>query len=200
MGAFPTPPDEGGTLELIGRIQEGEREAWNELYNRYHDQLLFAVRARLGVKLRRHLQSEDVFQSVAIEAFKALETFEYRGAGSLHRFLKTLVMNKIRDRADTFGAQKRSGEVALSESMVEALSDRSTARDLSYLDAQRYEQLERCMESLPEEMREVLLLRKVDGFSSKEVAEALGKSDSAVRKVYSRALARLTALMMEGPR
>jgi RNA polymerase sigma-70 factor (ECF subfamily) len=190
---FPASPDESASLELVRRIQDGDRAAWNELYERYHDQLLLAVRMRLGAGLRRFLQSEDIFQSVALEAFRALERFEYRGQGSLENFLKTLVLNKIRDRADTFGAQKRAGSVTLDEELAGTLA--SGAGEPGYHDAGRYERLERALEALPAEQRELILLRKLDGLSSQEVAQRLGLSDEAARKAYSRALARLTTLI-----
>jgi RNA polymerase sigma-70 factor (ECF subfamily) len=186
--AFPVGPSESKTLELLSRVRGGEDGAWNELFRRHHDQLLFAVRMRLGPDLRKHLQSVDIFQSVALESLRALEGFEYRGPGSLNRFLNTLVTNKIRDRADTFRAHKRAGTVPLPD-------DISSAPESAYQDPELYERLERSLASLPEDFREVLLLRKVEGLSSKEVAERLDKSDEAVRKSYSRALARLTLAM-----
>ena len=64
-----------------------------------------------------------------------------------------------------------------------------------YRDSERFERLERGIEGLPNDMREVILLRKVEGLPSKEVARILGRSDDAVRKLYSRSLARLTTLM-----
>jgi len=187
--AFPEGPSESKTLELLGRVRGGEDEAWNELFRRHHDQLLFAVRMRLGPDLRKHLQSVDIFQSVALESLRALEGFEYRGPGSLNRFLNTLVTNKIRDRVDTFRALKRAGTVPLPEDVG--------LPEPAYQDPELYERLERSLSGLPAELREVLLLRKVEGFSSKEVAERLGRSDDAVRKAYSRALARLTLSMAE---
>jgi RNA polymerase sigma-70 factor (ECF subfamily) len=196
MDVFPSPPDEDGSLELITRCRAGERDAWNELYRRYHDQLLFAVRARLGGKLRACLQSEDVFQSVALDALTALQRFEYRGPGSLERFLRTMVVNKIRDRADTFGAQKRSGAVPLSEVAPPAAQD--TSAQVEYFECETYDRLERALADLPDDAREVVLMRKVDGYSSKEVAEATGRSDAAVRKVYSRAIAQLALAMDTG--
>jgi len=201
MDSFPAAPDESASLDLVARIQGGERGAWQELYARYHDQLLLAVRLRLGPGLRAWLQSEDVFQSVAKEALSALPRFEYRGPGSLERFLKTLVNNKIRDRADTFGAQKRSGSVPLSDSLAASLVAPPTGSPAEaspgYYDAATYARLERALAQLPDEQREVLLLRKVDGLSSQEVAERTGRSDDAVRKATSRALARLATLMSE---
>ena len=187
-------PDEGSTLELLDEARAGDGEAWGRLFRRYHDPLLLYARTRLGRELRRHLQSEDVFQSVVTDALTALRGFEYRGAGSLNRFLRTMVLNKIRDRADHYGARKRAGEVTLTDALLDAAHEDTP----TYEDPETYGRLERCLSALPEEMREVLVLRKVEGLSSKEVATELGKSDAAVRKLYSRSLARLTALMAAG--
>jgi RNA polymerase sigma-70 factor (ECF subfamily) len=193
MATFPTPPDEQFTLELLGQIREGDQEAWDRLYRRYHDELLFAVRARLGGRLRSYLESEDVLQSVALEAFVALPNFEHRGQGSLRHFLHRLILNKIRDRADYFGAQKRSGSVPLTDQLEENLP---TGQDEpQYLDGDKYDRLEQGLQKLPEDLRTVVILRKVEGLSSKEAATEMGKSDVATRKLYSRAMAKLAALM-----
>jgi RNA polymerase sigma-70 factor (ECF subfamily) len=191
---FPTAPEESVSMDLVRRIQAGERAAWNELYARYHDQLLLSVRMRLGAGLRRHLESEDIFQSVALEAFRALERFEYRGTGSLERFLNTLVVNKIRDRADLHAAAKRGGAHA-----PEPLDESAHApRGPSYHDAERYERLERALNALAPEEREWIVLRKLEGLSSQEAARHFGCSDEAARKAFSRAMARLAALLGAG--
>ena len=66
----------------------------------------------------------------------------------------------------------------------------------SYSDP-RYERLERALQTLPPDMREIIRLRRFDGLSSQEVASRTGHSDDAVRKLFSRAMARLT-LLLEG--
>lgn len=188
---------EGITVELLARIRAGEEEAWEALYRRYHDDLLFAVRAHLGPGLRGNLESEDVLQSVAIQALKALPDFEPRGPGSLRHYLHKMIVNKIRDRADYHAAAKRGGGVRLASTDLHRLPDReATDREPTYQD-ERFVELERAMRLLPPEMERVLVLRRVDGLSSKEAAEVLGKSDAAVRKLYSRAVARLGTLMKE---
>ena len=193
MDGLPKAPDESASLDIVARIQDGDDEAWAELYRRYHDQLLFTVRMRLGAGLRAVLQSEDVFQSVAVDAFEALQRFEYRGPGSLERFLKQMVLNKIRDRAKYFGAEKRAGAQPLDEATAASLGAEENA--VGYHEAETYERLERAIRALPEDMREVLLLRKIEGLSSLEVAEAVGKSDAAVRQLASRAMAKVAAAM-----
>ena len=187
-------PYEGVTVDLLARIRAGDDAAWEALYRRYHDDLLFAVRAHLGPGMRSKLESEDVLQSVAIQALKALPSFEPRGPGSLRHYLHKMIVNKIRDRADYHAAAKRGGGVRLATSELQRLPD---GAEPTYHDGARFEQLERALRLLPPEMERVIVLRKVDGLTSKETAEALGKSDAAVRKLYSRAIARLGALMKE---
>lgn len=193
MVVFPPAPDERLTRELLVRIRGGDDGAWETLYRKYHDELLFTVRTQLGSKLRSVLESEDVLQSVALEAFRALPDFEPRGDGSLRRFLHTLVVNKIRDRADTWKAQKRDRAREGGDSVLARVPDRGGEASCYFDEA--YVKLEGCLMQLPDDMREVVVLRKLEGFSSKEVAERTERSDAAVRKLFSRGLARLAALM-----
>lgn len=194
MGAFPEPPDEKTSLDLVRRLQRGENEAWEELYRRYHDQLLFAARVRLGTRLRAYLESEDILQSVARDAFLSMKGFEYRGPGSLAGYLHRMVQNKIRDRADSARAKGRSGALPLDPALAESLA--APEGEPRYHDAPAYEKLERALAALPDDLREIVLLRKVDGLTSQEVAGRLGKTDQAVRQATSRALARLALSMV----
>ncbi len=72
-----------------------------------------------------------------------------------------------------------------------------SSKDLSYRDSDRYEQLERCLDQLPERMRRAIVLRKIEGLSSKELAYEFEMTDVAARKLYSRAVAKLTMLVGE---
>lgn len=190
MEPLPAPPPEPATLDLVRRMQAGEERAWAELYGAYRDELLFFVRTRMGPALRAAVASEDVLQSVALEAFRELPRFEPRGEGSLRRFLHVLVLHKLRDLADRAGAQKRAGGVALTDDLAARLPAPVDAAP-AYADP-AYERMERAIARLPDDMREVLVLRRIEGRASREVAELLGKSDEAVRKLHSRALARLS--------
>ncbi|MCB9919344.1 MAG: sigma-70 family RNA polymerase sigma factor [Planctomycetes bacterium] len=192
MPALPQTPDEHRTLNLLSRIRDGDDEAWTALYRLHHDDLLFLIRRQLGPKLRSVLQSEDILQSVALEAFRDLPRFEPRAQGSLRAFLHKLVMNKIRDRADFHSAKKRGAALSLETSMLDDVGQGDGPR---FYDSERYERLERALDRLPDDMRQAIVLRRFEGLSSREAADAMGKSDDAMRKLYSRALARLTLLV-----
>ncbi|MAF67369.1 MAG: RNA polymerase sigma factor [Planctomycetota bacterium] len=190
----PEPPGEEETRFLVARAQAGDDEALENLFQRHHDHLLLAVRLRLGTRLRSMLESADIFQSVALEAFRDLDNFEPREPGSFRHYLNALVLNNIRDRARYFDAAKRQGGEPVPQSQLASLP--AGGQGEGYLDLTgRFERLEREIERLPQDMREVLILRSVDGLPSQEVAKMLGKSDAAVRKTYSRAMAHLASRM-----
>jgi len=185
------------SLDLVRRIHDGDASAFESLYLRYRDALLFSIRCRMGAGLRSRLQSEDILQSVVKDALVDLRSFEPRGKDSLQHFLHVCVLNKIRAKADYFSASKRKGEVPLSDSILERIPN---ARDSEpkYIDAPRYEKLEKALALLPEPLREVVLLRRVEGLSNTETAAVLGKSPEAASKLYNRALARLGVSMGGG--
>jgi len=197
MTDLPPAPDEGVTLDLVRRAQGGEDEAGNLLFEHYHDHLLLAVRLRLGPRMRSALESVDVFQSVALEVYRDLDGFTPQGEGSFGAYLNAVVLNKIRSRARYLDAAKRQGTERLPEQDLDRLPARGS--EVSYHDPTgRFERLEREIGLLPDEQREVLLMRRFDGLASKEVARLLGKSDAAVRKLYSRAVASLALRMDQG--
>lgn len=179
------------SAELIARIQAGDEGAWRELYDTYRDALLFSIRCRLSPALRVHCASEDIFQSVIKDAVGDLARFEVRDADALRRYLHVAVLNKIRNKADRHGAQKRAGDVRLTESEADALA----ARDVGpvYSDPERWSVLERALADLDAEAREVVILRAVEGSTNAQAAAAIGRSPEATSKLYCRALARLGA-------
>ncbi|MCA8976873.1 MAG: sigma-70 family RNA polymerase sigma factor [Planctomycetes bacterium] len=176
------------SIELLRRIQSGDQQAWDELYLRYRDRLLFSIRCQLGSALRQRLQSEDVLHSVVREALGSLQRFEASDEKALGRYLHQCVLNKVRKKGNFFLAQRRAGDVPLSHSLLERLPASGPG---CYLDHDRYAALEQAVDRLPEPMREVVLLRGVQGLSNREAAVAIGKSAEATSKIYQRAIARL---------
>lgn len=186
------------SADIVRRIRSGDEAAWEDLYLRCRDPLLLSIRCRLGSRLRGYLTSEDVLQSVLRDALAELPSFEHRHAGALRHYLHVCALNKIRRKAEHHGALKRSGEVPLSDSVIERMPSRDDGGP-GYLDAERYERVERALARLPETMREVVLLRLVEGLSNREAAEVLGKSPEAASKAFNRALARLGTLVGDEP-
>ncbi|HEX5054657.1 MAG TPA: sigma-70 family RNA polymerase sigma factor [Planctomycetota bacterium] len=185
------------SIVLLRRIQAGDTGAWDDLYLRYRDRLLFTIRCQLGPGLRARLQSEDVLHSVVRDALSDLQQFVPHDDGALARYLHVCVRNKILKKAAFHGAQRRAGSVPLSDSLAERLPQ---ARDeLGYVDSDRYEALEAALQRLDEPMRTVVLGRVVEGLTNAELGAAIGKSEEATKKIYQRAVARLGVVLSLAP-
>ncbi|MEQ8765625.1 MAG: RNA polymerase sigma factor [Planctomycetota bacterium] len=186
------------SIDLVRRIQDGDTSAWDRLYLRYRDRLLLSIRCRLGPHLRSRLQSEDILHSVVREVIgSALKGFEPRGGRSLERYLHACVLNKICAKAGYHAAQKRAGEVPLSEAILDGLPNAPDSAP-RYRDAERYERLERALANLASEMREAVMLRGIEGLSNLEASQALGKTPEAMSKLYNRAIAKLSLTLLPG--
>src|ERR1700734_514836 len=146
--------------DLVRRAQSGEEAAFEEL-SRRHQQRVFGLVSGI---LRRRDDVEDVVQQVFLKVFVSLKRFDQRAAFST--WLYKISVNECWDYLRKKKVRPLVYEADLSEEQVSRLdgvvsadqpqassSDRAEARDL----------LERMMEKLPEQDRELLVLKEKIG-------------------------------------
>jgi RNA polymerase sigma-70 factor (ECF subfamily) len=114
-------------------------------------------------------------------------------------WLARIAENEIRDRADYHHRQRRDAarEVPLDDG---AAPPRASVRSMSsrlILD-ERTLRLEAALERLSEDHRRVIVLRKLEERSWREVADRMGRGEDACRMLLARAMKVLT-LEMETP-
>jgi RNA polymerase sigma-70 factor (ECF subfamily) len=190
--------DRRESTELLRRAREGSDEALNELYARYAGKLLALIRLRMGKDLRAQLESRDILQAALLKSFEHLGQLDGSDTGSLMGWLARIAENEVRDRADYHGRQRRDArrEVPLDEG-VGAVAERARSALSQVIWGEEAERLERALESLDEKHREVILLRKYEELSYREIGERLGKSEDACRMLLARAMTALTLAMEE---
>jgi len=175
--------------ELVRRAQAGEEAAFEELIRR-HQQRVFGL---VNGILRRRDDVEDVVQQVFLKVFVSLKRFDQRSAFST--WLYKISVNECWDYLRKRKVRPLTYEADLSEDQVSRLdgvasadkppedpSQRAEARDL----------LERMLDKLPEEDRQLLMLKEVEGFSVQELAEMLNLNVNTVKVRLFRSRARLT--------
>lgn len=197
-------PDDGpledfDTTRLVELAQDGNREALERLFERAYGNLVQAARFRLGPALRARMDTIDIAQSAYFEAFRDLGSFRHRGAGSFHRWLLQIVENKIRGRLEYHHAQKRDmrREVALAEDVPVPLRSPSPVRKL--IDAEDQELLEKAMDELSDEYREVIIYRYYLEMPWNLVGKELGRSTEAAQMLCNRALLKLKRSYFKKP-
>ena len=180
------------TAELVLQARGGSAAALDALYARAARKLLPLIRIRLGAGLRDRLESRDILQAALLRSFEKLDSFHNERSASFMAWLARIAENEIRDQADFHGRERRDvGQEAPLEAAAAVPQPVRSALSQALL-AEQNERLERALETLSAEQREVILLRKLEELSFAEVGERMARSADAARMLFARAMAALT--------
>jgi RNA polymerase sigma-70 factor (ECF subfamily) len=151
--------------------------------------LLFRVAHSI---LRSRAEAEDVVQ----DAF--VRVLEHRRSLSAIRDMRVWLIRIAWNLA--IDRRRRVRPEQFDESFAESLVGSSVPADEAMDEARRMRSVLREMERLPRAERDVLLLSAIEELGTAEMAEVLGRSESAVRALLFRARARLRERLEEGRR
>jgi len=192
------------TQHLVALAQDGDESALNQLCKVYGARVLWIVRLRMGQELRSQMDSVDLVQDAFVSALKDLPNFTYKSEGDFLRWLSRITENRLRDNLDKLHANKRDirkevrldnfGTTTGGRFVGTAGPIDSTTPSAIMSKSEEFDELAKAMDALKPEYREVIMLTKIEGLSYKEIADRLGKSSEAVRKLVSRAVAALTTV------
>lgn len=173
------PTDE----QLIERARGGEQEAFRLLVERYEPKVAATVVGMLG----SGPDADDVGQETFIRFFRALDAF--RGESALGTYLTRIAINqalKALQRRRTWRERFLSRDDAGHE-IEQPVAEGSDEVD----ERERATLVQKALATLPPEQRAVVVLRVMEGYSTKETAEMLGLPQGTVMSRLSRALERL---------
>ncbi len=162
---------------------QADRAAFGVLYRRYVDRVYAYAFYQLG----DHHDAEDATERTFLAALRALPAFRDEGASFrawLFRIAHTTLANAHRTRA-------RRRTEPLPEGLERAAPDADPAGLVARADDMRA--VRAALAELPEDRRQVVLLRFVDGLTAAEVGLVLDRSAGAVRVLQHRALQELAA-------
>jgi len=182
---------------LIERVQKGDKEAFTGLFEKYRNRLAVIIHYKLGENLRRDADVDDILQETLLRAYRDIDRFEYKAPSSFLSWLARIADHVIVDVARAQARQKRAGEhVAFRSESNPGGPEPADSHTPSRIFREN-ESLGRFVEllaRLPEDYRRVILLAKVEGLSTSEAAEHLGKSNEATSLLLHRAIKRLQTL------
>jgi RNA polymerase sigma factor (sigma-70 family) len=189
-------------VRLVERLRGGDASALDELLARYYDRVRRIARIRMGPRLRRLTESDDLVQNTFAIAFDKIGKVELRDHSSIIQYLSRVLENQIRDAVEYFEAQKRdrSGEVSLAtaESAGGAPEPADTGPFPPEQAASRElkELYDECVQSLSADQREVILLREYASASWAEITAVLGRpTEHATQELYGRAQIKLAGCL-----
>jgi RNA polymerase sigma-70 factor, ECF subfamily len=173
-------------IELIKRVEGGDRQAFTIIVERYRRQVAKSVIGMLG----NTPEADDVGQEVFIRFYQSIERF--RGESSLGTYLTriaiNLSLNELKRRKRKAFLFFRDDNNTMSEINVED-ADRS---DMVFDDN---ELVNMALSKLEPNFRAIVVLRLIEGYSTKETAETLGLPQGTVLSRLSRAQEKLKEIM-----
>ena len=170
--------------ELVERVQQGEKGAFDILVRRYEHKLVNVI----GRYIRDPSEVFDVAQEAFIKAYRALPNF--RGDSAFYTWLYRIAINTAKNHlvassrrppgddvdaqeAEQFGADSGLKEYATPERMA--------------LSSELATTIQAAIDELPEELRTAIVLRELDGLSYEEIAAAMDCPIGTVRSRIFRA-------------
>jgi len=178
---------------LLREARRGSPEALDELYTRYGGRVLAFIRVKMGRAMRARLDSHDVLQATFMKSFQRLEQFEGGDGASLMSWLARIAENEIRDQVDyQRRARRDAGADVPLDDAGEAVVSRGRSALSQAVAGQEAERLADALELLDDDHREVIVLRKLEELSFKEVAVRMHRSEDACRMLLARAMVALT--------
>lgn len=156
------------------------------------------VHYKMSPELRSVAEVDDILQEVFLAASRDMNQFTYQSPGSLMAWLSRIADHVIVDAARYQNREKRRAEEFLrfrSKSNPEGPEpvDSETPSRL-FAREEGVQILLRKLDELPGEYREMILLAKFEGLTTKEISERVGKSRESVALLLHRALKRFREL------
>jgi RNA polymerase sigma-70 factor (ECF subfamily) len=180
-----TVDDKTSSEELMARIAKGDESVFEILVERHQTSILNLIYRYTGDRT----QAKDLAQEVFIRVWKSAKTYkpEAKFTTWLYRITANLCFNELkasrRKKWFSFNRLDEDGEHTLEETLADSAP---SAEDL-LLEKERTRQISEALQSLPDNQRMALVLKRYDDLSYQEIAQVIGCSVSAVESLLVRA-------------
>lgn len=185
MTGGPPPSPGADEAALVGRAAEGDRLAFEELVHGHADRL-HAVLRRLGLD---EGEAQDVAQETFLRAWRALPGFQARA--QFFTWLYRIGYNEAQRR---LARRPPAGVLTPAEQdPVEGVSDERPGPDVATQHKELRGALLAAIERLPFDMRAAVVLRDIEGLSTREAASVLDVDEAALKSRLHRGRMRVRA-------
>ena len=174
MTSFSEISDE----HLIQQFVQGDLQAFDSLYHRHIRSVYNRVRYTVS-----ETDVEDVTQEVFIAALRSLPSF--RGEAQFSTWLRTLTNYKVAEYYRRRSRKKENMQVDLSHAERHSVHNNNTSSMEDRIT------MRRALNKIPEQYREVILLRFAEGLQFNEMAELLKQNPEATKSLFRRAMSAL---------
>ncbi|MDA1339221.1 MAG: RNA polymerase sigma factor RpoE [Proteobacteria bacterium] len=178
-------PERAIDQALVEKAQQGDKQAFGILVEKYHKKL-FRLLSRM---VRDQSEIEDIVQDSFIKAYRAINNF--RGDSAFYTWLYRIGINTAKNHLVSLGKRPK----AMDEVEIEDIENFEGGYEMRNLDTPEsllmnqeiVAAVSETIDTLPEELKEAISLREMDGLSYEEIAEIMQCPIGTVRSRIFRA-------------
>ncbi len=194
----PRGPGEATDEALMVSYQRGDRAAFTSLVRRHQGALYnFALR-----QLRTPSVAEDVVQEAFVRVVQNAAEFKHEARFTtwVYTITRNLCIDQLRKRAlrkHPSLDETRAGDDGEGPTLAERTADVKASVERDAVGSQLKERISRAVDLLPDDQREVFLMRELSNLPFKEIAEITGVPENTVKSRMRYALERLQTALSE---
>lgn len=181
----PVSEEHVATWRLVTLAQQGDGEAFGQLYDRYVDTVFRFIYFRVNDRAL----AEDFTSETFLRALRRIGTVNYQGR-DIGAWFVTIARNIILDHMKS--ARKR---LEITTDDTPESKEHAPSPEAAVIDMLTSERLMAAVKQLGDEQRECVMLRFIQGFSVSETAAVMGKNDGAIKALQHRAVRKLAELV-----
>jgi RNA polymerase sigma-70 factor (ECF subfamily) len=185
-------PEQARVAALVTLAQRGDGEAFGQIYDKYADTVYRYLYYRVGSPQL----AEDLTSETFVRALRRIDSFHWQGK-DIGAWFVTIARNLV---ADHFKSSRFKLEMSAGDILDAGSVDRGTVAPSTeeiVLDRLRDSELLGAVQRLRADQQECIVLRFLQGLSVAETADAMGRSQGAIKQLQLRAVRSLAKVMAE---
>lgn len=175
---------------IFFRLKSGDKEALGRIYDLYVDKIYRFIYFKLGSAVSKE-EVEDLTSETFLKIWDYVNQSENEEVGNpkalLYRIARGLVVNYYR--------QANCQPLVDINNLPQEIPDGRPNPEERFTSNQTAGQIEKALQKLKDEYREVIILKHIEDFSIREIAKILEKTPGAVRILLHRALQELKEVL-----
>ena len=185
-------------IDLLELAKHGDRTALGSLLEQYRPYLLVLAQRYLDPKLQGRLDPADVVQVTFMEAQRDLESFRGEDIASMLAWMLKILRNNVASmHQHHLATKKRSARMEIGfhhaatdsqPGIGEMIPSETTSPSQQAMRGEAVMELAESMLRLPPAQQEALRLRYMEGWTLKQIADHMKKSEMAVAGLLKRGL------------
>lgn len=190
-------PEDSDIARSIAVACAGSPAALGRLLQHYRGYLLRVAQEEFANELTPKVAQSDLVQEAFLQAARDFPAFAGRSEWELRIWLRQILINTLRDTQRSYRVTaKRSihREVSLQDNsdLARNLKQLDPSPSARLISVENCSALQAALNRLPNDYQRAIELRSIDGLPFEEVGQALKRSPAAARKLWTRAILKLT--------